>query len=358
MTKEHAGFDHSSALDRISSFSLGVLLYFVAWEPSPFDIFAMVLICCYISPIAWQIKRPIFLSYLISQVLCLILEFAIFETFTWSAISMYLTLLMMLCCVLFKRERCLKYFLRGVLLGAILTCVAFLLIPDFHNIYDGVRLKGFFKDPNVFSSTSLAMLFLSFPLGLPVAAVYTTLVILAASRATLLSAALSIFFMKSGWSGVVLMLMLVTVAGFFYEELISVIDLIFGIMGRGGVFNVYDYDRLDNWLVTLTAWSNSFFPLGPTWSDVNGFSMHNTYLRVLLEQGTPNLICFLLLSWIAMKKANGIYIRAAIVALLINSFVIDATHWRILFIVYGLALSGANLKRYRTKQRHIGLAKP
>jgi O-antigen ligase len=87
-------------------------------------------------------------------------------------------------------------------------------------------------------------------------------------------------------------------------------------------------------------WSQSYFPLGPNWSDYNGYSAHNTYLRILFEQGIVNFLVFIYAILMAYSiSRKNIYYSAGIIFLMSNAFVVDATHWRILFIAIGISMA-------------------
>src|SRR5690606_23873810 len=140
-------------------FLLGFLFFFVNNEPAPFDILAAVFIIAYARKIFGELKKPLLMAYLISQVWCLFLEYIKFSGFRWSLISIYLIFLMALFSCMAKRAVLVKLFLYGAFFGAVFSLLTLVVPVDVQTIIYDDRLRAFFKDPNVLSATALGLMF-------------------------------------------------------------------------------------------------------------------------------------------------------------------------------------------------------
>jgi hypothetical protein len=233
-------------------------------------------------------------------------------------------------------------FITGALFGIGITIVSAFLTPELVYPFGPERLYGFFKDPNVLNPTSVYLAFIAISFrknyGIILAFIVT---ILAKSRATIISTLVAIVL-----SNKYLLCVVAIVFVWLYSEILEVAQLLFEFMGRGGVFNEYDGDRKDNWAFMYEEWSKSFFPLGPNWSDHNGYSAHNTYLRILFEQGIVSFLIFVYTLYVSHKSSRkNIFYSSGIIFLMANAFVVDATHWRILFIAIGFSLASKYLSK-------------
>lgn len=83
-------------------------------------------------------------------------------------------------------------------------------------------------------------------------------------------------------------------------------------------------------------------------ASVDHFPSHNTYLRVLYEQGVVGLLLFVFfLGFVfmsALRKAQRgsvlhALLVASLVAIVIQSFFVDSLHWRHFFVLLGLISS-------------------
>jgi hypothetical protein len=230
-----------------------------------------------------------------------------------------------------------RFFIYGSAAASAALLVELFLRPD--NVLSfGIRLTGYFKDPNVLAPTALALWYLAREQGIIIRLSLLSVASLALSRATFLALFLvsGIQFLLKYRRYAIFLAISALVA--VYPSLIA-LEGFFEVVGRGGLVNNYDSDRLGNWIYILEAWSTSIMPLGPGWSELNGYATHNTYVRVLTEQGlVPFLIFLALLVYAAWCVRHRRIVLLALLAVLINAIVVDATHWRILFVVVGVAL--------------------
>jgi len=261
------------------------------------------------------------------------------------------------------------------------------------NLYYARRPRGFFKDPNVagpfvavgtlFALSRLLFLrkrlmsFDGFLLLTSLLAVISTF-----SRGALLNLAAGVvvlwFISVRAHKGLKFALALAIVAG------ISVVALpylaeVFGQSFRFHGLASYDiYGRFAAWKAGLLLAKHYPWGIGPGQFEifapkyeVEFFrevlitpSAHNTYLRVLVENGVIGLGVFLLalgslfLSLmrnvgIALKEGNqglladGAWLASALVGIMVESFVIDTLHWRHFWILAGFAVAYGRLTRER-----------
>lgn len=320
-------------------FLLGLSLFFVAHEPAPFDILASLLFLKNAAYIMFYALHPVFFVFLFAQVLAASIELLYFGSAFWSIISVYLFALMILFINLSLKPDQEQSFISGGVFGALFT-LAFYFSDQSVVIFDGIRMQGFFKDPNVLGVTALGLFFLAYPKSKMMAAVFLLCLMLSLSRASLIAFFIGLTFV--GFYGINFKIKILFAAAFFLvlPFLPDLLNLIFSLIGRGGLVNPYDFDRLDNWLSLIKTWSNSSFPLGPGFSEANGYAVHSTYLRLLVEQGVFSLFAFFLMLFCAFWCARkDVWALGALVALLANGLVIDGTHWRILFIVLGICIA-------------------
>ena len=324
-------------------FLLGFSQFFVLFEPGPSEIVFLLLI-----PIITKssLVHPIFLTLLSGNIISLCLEALIFNTFSWSMISIYLTFLFAVVYSIFQ-----KYKFDGFQIFAIGGCIAsaitlaLIFTPYQEELYrSGIRFTGLFKDPNVTAPTSLwfALTALLLKGKRKLFAIPPTIVFaLALSRATFLAfpSGILLAYSMSHSLYIIAALLVVAIAILFQEGLIAFINGFFSAIGRGEIINNYDEGRMGNWMEIFNNWLTSVFPLGPTYSDINDFSTHSTILRLLTEQGILSLILFLIAVFYSIKTAKPRLITIAHFTLLTNSLVIDATHWRILFISFAVSVS-------------------
>ena len=328
----------SVTLEKFFIFFYGFSFLFVRHEPAIFDVISAFLFVVYYKKILILFKNPFIIFFFISQLLSFFLELLLIGTFYWSLISIYLFFLMTIF-INFGKKNLIIVFILGAFFSATLTFFSYFAFPE-KVIYGEGRLIGFFKDPNVLGPTLLGLGFLSLKFFKFLSLVFIITGLLSLSRATIIASIFayllkwildsSFFIRVFTFSGLIL------IAIYFYEAT----NYIFNEIGRGGLINPYDYDRLRNWFELASIWFENGYALGPGWSEINGYAVHSTYLRFLFEQGFFSLCAFLALVFYALFKARTcIWTFVALVFVLVNATFIDGTHWRILFMLIGVALS-------------------
>lgn len=261
------------------------------------------------------------------------------------------------------------------------------------DLYYAGRPRGFFKDPNVagpfvavgtlFALSRLLFLrkrlmsFDGFLLLTSLLAVISTF-----SRGALLNLAAGVavlwFISVRARKGLKFALALAIVAGISAVALPYLAE-VFGQSFRFHGLTSYDiYGRFAAWRAGLLLAKDYPWGIGPGQFEIFApkyqlelFSQvtitpsaHNTYLRVLVENGVTGLGVFLLalgsffLSLmrnvgIAVKEGNrglladGAWLASALVGIMVESFVIDTLHWRHFWILVGFAVAYGRLTRER-----------
>lgn len=213
---------------------------------------------------------------------------------------------------------------------------------DQFNYYN--RLKGLFKDPNVFASFLLlpfywvVFTFKSsyywrvFPLLIIVIAI-----VLSGSRVALVCLLLPVLWMwnKLSFTTKGLLLGTLVVSGF----LLAIIT---------DRYTLHAYD-LERFAVQLEALQHALhYPLGIGAGESEqllGHSPHQTYLRILLENGILGLLGYLIAIFLLVKRLWGNpdplaqTLFVALISILIMNIVIDTLHWRHSWLWAGLAWS-------------------
>ncbi|MCK3771286.1 O-antigen ligase family protein [Microbacterium aerolatum] len=329
-------------------FAFGAAQFFVQSEPGiPELLFPLLLL--FITQRA--ILHPAQLLLLASGFVALTLEFLTFRTTTWSIISIYLALAGITfhsIALRYNAIECVRAFVLGGAAGAGASLAA-LLTPVGPTLYRyGIRFEGFFMDPNVTAPTGafFAVLALLLPGRWKWAGVFPLLVfVLAISRATFLAAGIALLYLLIARYRYLIPFAIVAapVAALSIDGILALINEGFSAAGRGSIINYYDEDRTSNWEFLLRQTWDRGAPLGPTYSDRlygtgEGISAHSTYLRLLVEQGPLALVLFVGALLIAWRSTRHPVIRATLLLLAVNGAVIDATHWRVLFLAVAIAL--------------------
>jgi O-antigen ligase len=277
----------------------------------------------------------------------------------------------------------LAYVGAAVVAGALGTLALMAPIPGRATLlYHGCcRAEGLFKDPNVFGPflVPAALLLLEEVLAprllsgrravkLAGLAILTLGVLVSYSRAAWLNLAVGVVVllvvhaMRRGGAraalDLVLVVALLACAGTAYLSLSGSEGFLRERAGLQG----YDTERFATQKAGLALAVRHPLGIGPGQFDIREpISSHNTYVRVLSEQGVVGFAALmgLLLGTLALAAANaaagssthGIGSAALLAAwcgLLANSFFIDTLHWRHLWFVAALVWAGAML-RYRSR---------
>lgn len=322
----------------------GMSQFFVDPEPGlPEFLFPILLL--FVSQRA--LTNPAIMLLLAGNIAAMVIELIVFGSASWSLLSLYLTLTSAALLAIFQRYdlyECARAVLVGGGLGAAVT-LAVLATPLAHEAYRyGIRFTGFFKDPNVTAPTALFFAIALFAIHgrSRWMAVFPFVVFaISLSRATYLAAAVAavyVLFFRNRVLAIFGVLIIATGA-LFLDQITAAVDALFQSIGRQGLVNAYDSDRTSNWQELVNLSWRSGVPLGPGFSEANGMSTHSTYLRLLVEQGFIVLILFVAALWISWRSAKSVAVRAALLCVAFNGIVIDATHWRVLFVAIALALA-------------------
>ena len=244
----------------------------------------------------------------------------------------------------------------------------FLVAP----LHGGFRVKGFFKDPNVMGAFLIPGLILSLVNikdegNSPKLQVVLTLLLLSLaysfSRAAYLGALLSYVVLallttrKEGKNGLTSLLLPSLIALSATITFLALYGSAYTLLSRAGLES-YDYSiRFSTWrkaslktvskpLSMLTGWGPGSF------ERLYYYSSHNTYLRLLVENGLAGLLTFsLLIIYVNYKLFKACRsapdpipwaLLAYLIGFMANSFFIDALHWRHLWIMLGLGFTYTN----------------
>jgi O-antigen ligase len=249
-------------------------------------------------------------------------------------------------------------------------------------LYHGCcRAEGFFKDPNVFGpflvpalvillEEVLAPRLLNVRRSVAVAglAILTIGVLVSYSRAAWLNLAVAIVVvllvhaMRRGGARVALDLLLVVAVVAAAGGTYLAASGSEGFLRERATLQTYDTERFATQRAGLALAEHHPLGIGPGQFDIREpISSHNTYVRVLAEQGVLGFAALagLVLGTLALAVGNatagrstyGIGSAALLAAwcgLLANSFFIDTLHWRHLWLVAALIWAGAMLG-YRSR---------
>lgn len=337
-------------------FLFGVSQFFVKWEPGPTEVLTLLLLPFAVSRV---FLHPIFLLLLASALHALLLEFILLGTSRWSLISIYLVVQCALIVSIYQRfgRPSLDWIIFGAGVGAAVTLIAGIMPLELDLYRHGIRFTGFFKDPNVTAPT--ALFFAVTALGLTkrrkwIAIFPFIIFVMAISRATILAGlvatAILVSFRKPLSLLVSLPVSILLIANF--GKVSALLDKLMQSIGRGGLVNSYDNDRASNWTSLLDRLVTLGHPLGPGYSELNGFSAHSLYLRLLVEQGWYILLIFVVLLVFVFLKTRDRLFRFGLLMLIVNSVVVDSTHWRVLFLAIGFCLALTQTTNMKPRGRY------
>lgn len=256
------------------------------------------------------------------------------------------------------------YTLAAVFSAAIGILTFFGIIPWQEILMKFSRVKGLFKDPNVFG-----------PFLIPIALyAYSLIEQPKGKQKVIWSAILAILifgiflsFSRAAWGNMVLSLFLYTGLRFLLEPSMKVIGkflltlvLLFGIFNYvlsiplvnemfydRFEYQYYDDDRFSNQAIAVGVGASNPLGIGPgQYEETIGYATHNSFLRVLSENGLVGFIGytgFLLTTLyrslrivLVTKSPLSIVIFASAVGLLFNGIVVDTLHWRHFWFIYAL----------------------
>ncbi|OZM56637.1 hypothetical protein CIB95_10455 [Lottiidibacillus patelloidae] len=288
--------------------------------------------------------------------------------FSYFFITLYLIILWVMIVGLISRfgKKMTKLIISGYTTAAIISALLgimayFNLLPNAETFMYLGRIKSLFKDPNVFGPFLIPIVL--FAINYFEEATTRKKKLFWVSTITLLTIAVFLSFSRAAWINYV-----ISLGTFFFfwilfstkkrslvkrMSLLSILFILFAAMlftlfnneSINSMFNTrfglqkYDTNRFATQLTVLNSLET--FPLGkgPGQSDsISDYSPHSLYVRVLGEYGYLgffSIISFIILTllravYAAYKTKATLYIvcTAAIIGLLVNSFVIDTLHWR------------------------------
>ncbi|RLJ90593.1 O-antigen ligase family protein [Planococcus citreus] len=256
------------------------------------------------------------------------------------------------------------YTLAAVFSAAIGILTFFGIIPWQEILMKFSRVKGLFKDPNVFG-----------PFLIPIALYAYSLIeqpkgkqkVIWPAILAILIFGIFLSFSRAAWGNMVLSLFLYTGLRFLLEPSMKVIGkflltlvLLFGIFNyvlsiplvnemfyERFEYQYYDDDRFSNQATAVGVGASNPLGIGPgQYEETIGYATHNSFLRVLSENGLVGFIGytgFLLTTLyrslrivLVTKSPLSIVIFASAVGLLFNGIVVDTLHWRHFWFIYAL----------------------
>lgn len=296
----------------------------------------------------------------------------------------------------------------GYSMGIVVTFVAFALdllgVVNFRDLiyYDALRVEGFFKDPNVLGPAAIPALMLAAPISKQLAAkgfsaVFRTAFFLGTVGASIVLVYLS--YSRGAWLTAVIALTVnaamatilrPTVARFTavacaiiasmtfvafpslagsIASVVSSDEFLLERLGGGGLQR-YDDDRLEMQSALIDKASENLMGYGPGQTELFASELHstvlgsnashNSYLRVLFENGLAGLLSYLTiivstlsLGFVASRNTSivGAYARplfASFVAALVSALAVDTLHWRHFWILVAL-IWGAHALHQRSR---------
>lgn len=251
------------------------------------------------------------------------------------------------------------YVASGFLL-TVLTLVALVAGPSAEGLWlDAYRVQGPFKDPNVFGAfplPAIALVLVSMRFGvlrglaasvllaIPVVASFSRGSALALGIALLSLLALTLARRDARAAAKTGLCILAALVGAAYVLFIIPPD---AFIRERLQEQLYDAARFASQALGLEYFSRNplSIGLGPgTYETLAGISSHNTYLRLLVENGLLALGGFLLILAVALRSAlarnpEGSAWAAALVGFSIGAIFIDTLHWRQLWLALGVGIA-------------------
>ena len=315
----------------------------------------------------------------------------------FAGITAYLALISVLMAAYIRDAHLWKEVQRWYLWAVYLTAIIGVILSAFYltgisehmiDLYFGERPRGFFKDPNV--SGAFVVTGLTYAISRLIFSQSRSLKLLiftafciggllsSFSRGALLGAVAGfIFLILTGlvtrclrWRRVFMLALVCTV-------ILRAMPFIWDLFNQAYRFTLLtEYEvsgRFMAWAAGLNVFSQAPWGIGPGQFEeaVAGYfayySAHNTFLRVLVENGVVGLVFFiatlLAVFWLAFKAvllsrglgdatllADSAWLVSSLVAIVIESTVIDTLHWRHLWLLIGFSIAHYRLVRLRAKQ--------
>jgi O-antigen ligase len=368
--------------------ALGMLIIAVVFvEPSPPDAVLSLVVVVAIVTGRFTLRRvPLPIVALLCVFIVLNLVSAVFATQP-SRAAFYLLITIYLCSFsvwltgFVNSVHRARLIIAPLIAGAVATAaigvaVLFVSFPGkgLVDFSDGYRARGFFKDPNVFGPFCVfpALLLVSElleprllrarrPMKLALLIVMALGVLFAYSRAAWLNAAVATvvmivaYSMRRGGSrkAVAILVTLVVLAGVGSVTLAATGSDQF--LSSRSHLQSYDTQRFSAQEQGLTLAQAYPLGIGPgQFEHTVGIASHNTYVRVLAEQGALGLVVVLtiLLATLGLAARNvvrgrdtfgiaSVPLLAGWCGILANSQFVDTLHWRHAWLLAGLIWAGA-----------------
>ncbi len=352
---------------------------FQLYDPSPYELMFFILV------ISVFFKRVQLNGDLFKNVLALLLYiFLFFGTFSlffsenfsksaaWHGITVFLVCSGLFLVLAIKNDKHLKYFLKGYITGAVANSVIGIAgYVTNKNLGNSTRLEGFFQDPNIFSPYIIIALLLVLEDSLNPK--------LFSSRAfkylsiALLAGAVVLAMSRAGWinlAGSLVVYLAIKVLkgelkpGFVFKSFLipssllvsvyiffpAITDQFIKLLVERTTLQNYDTERFNAQHFALKVLKTNFFGIGPgEMTSIYYMDPHNTYLRLFAEYGWIAGISLLLLlllqagilfrrSMLCRKNKFNFHLvlLCALLGSFVNILVVDALHWRHLWILFGL----------------------
>jgi len=367
--------------------ALGMLIFGVVFvEPSPPDAIVMIAMAVAIVTGRFSLRRvPLPLLALLGVFIVLNLVSSVFATDP-SRAAFFLLITTYLCSFsvwltgFVESVHRARLILAPLIAGAVAT-TAFGVAGQFWRLplsglvsSEHLRVRGFFKDPNVFGPfcVFVALFVLSElleprllrarrPLKLAMLAVLALGVLFAYSRAAWLNAAIAIIVMIVAYSlrrgggrkAAAMLVTLVVLAGVGSVTLAATGSV--GFLNSRAHFQSYDVHRFSAQEQGIQLAQRYPLGIGPgQFERTVGIASHNTYVRALAEQGVLGLLVVLgvLLATLGLAARNVVVGRdtfgiasvpllAGWCGILANGAFVDTIHWRHAWLAAGLIWTGA-----------------
>lgn len=249
--------------------------------------------------------------------------------------------------------------------AAVLGILAFFnIIPWQDILMKAERVKGLFKDPNVFG-----------PFLIPIALYAYSIIERPKEKkklwwlAALLILSLGIFlsFSRAAWGNFLLSLLVYFAFRFFFEPSLKIVGkfiltlaLVLGVFYyvisipfvndmfyERFSYQNYDNDRFNNQAVAVEVGISTPLGIGPgQYQEVIGYATHNSYLKILSENGIIGFIGYIGFVFATLYRCSRlmvltknpffIVIFASAIGMVFNGLVVDTIHWRHFWFVFAL----------------------
>lgn len=273
-----------------------------------------------------------------------------------------------------------KLFLASIMINSVILVVSFAaqllgltaILPDM--LFFGTRAKGFFKDPNVAGPFSVVgFLYYTSRMTTKMASrrdyanlvLHATAVLASFSRGAVLNAVVGLVVIGAWTLRSRPRWFMITASAAAITLLVAAPKTVGPILERTGQerytqINNYDLGRVLAWQAGIHAAARSPLGVGPAGYEAATFDLqggartaaHETYLRVLVENGWIGLVLLMALVASGLRKSirvlrkgsgwlkqDGLWLLASLSGIIAEGLVVDTLHWRHLWIALGLVLS-------------------